>query len=447
MTNPLGGLLEHSLLGRALGHLANNVQGGPGGDSLGLPGGLPGSSGDDAPSPPQLPPGGPEGRHGGATTPPMGGPPLPQGPPSPTTGGPSLLQSPQGPITGGPSLSQGVWAPSPGSPVPHGMQNVFPNIVQQIGGVQSPGAVPGQVAAAATVAAPAVVPAPGYATGAAQPQLPPAASAAHAQPLGGGVPAAAHGLPAAQTSPTASLATTAPAAVAAAQAGTLLPATPAAVAPPPGSSESMPLAAGRPGDTAMPPRAEGLPLLARLAAALQLGAVAPPTIAPAAPSPGTPQTLNVAGLTTAPMAMPPTDARGAILPANDNAAMRRDIGPIAIAGHTLEGTQRRLARQRAYLLPQGLTRWLIAVGGTGAQLEDADSAQRALERAFQWLFWILMIVAYGCLAATVVALVGADGGLGTSGYGAGRAYAAGFALFGLLAGAAAWWLVRSMTRR
>jgi hypothetical protein len=62
------------------------------------------------------------------------------------------------------------------------------------------------------------------------------------------------------------------------------------------------------------------------------------------------------------------------------------------------------------------------------------------------MFWVLAIVAYGCLALAMVAL------LAGSGYGLlehvdiGRGHY-GFAFVGLLAGAGAWWLGRRISRR
>ena len=64
----------------------------------------------------------------------------------------------------------------------------------------------------------------------------------------------------------------------------------------------------------------------------------------------------------------------------------------------------------------------------------------------QWLFWLLAIIAYGCIAFAVVGLVpaGSLGGIerlvpeGRSGIG--------FVLAGLLAGAGAWWFARGLAR-
>lgn len=446
MTNPLGSLLDNSLLGRALDHLPN-LFGGQGAGQTGLSG-APGLSGDGLP-PEQLPlPGqqsGAEPGKGGAMPPqglpgpPSGGPPLPQGIPNPGPGGPTLPQGPSAPGTGGPLLPQAVGNATFGNPVfggpaPQGMQNVFPNIVQQLGNPLAQ-----SLPAAGLPAGARALPVPAAPT---QTALPTA------------VNNAAPGLPAGTTATTSAVTTALPAATpspVAANAQVAAPATSTPVTPARTNTESQPLPASRPGDAAMPPRTESIPLLNRLAAALQLGALAPSTAPAATLPPGTTQaTVNVAGSTVAPLTMPLTDARGAVLPANDNAAMRRDLGPAVIAGHTLEGTQRQLARQRAYLLPQGLNRWLAALGGIGAQTDDPEEIARAVERVFQWLFWVLAIVAYGCLAATILALIGGQNGWFApldSGQASVRSYVVGFAAFGLLSGGAAWWLARRAPQR
>ena len=439
MTNPLGGLLDNSLLGRALDHLPN-MFGGQGPGQAGLPG-APGLHDGDLPAG-QLPLPGQHGDSGPST----GGSLLPQGLPGAPTGGPTLPQGSFAPGTGGPLSPQAVGNTTFGNPVfggpaPQGMQNVFPNIAGQLGNPIAQAlpaiGVPVDARGLSVPAAPVPMQATPLAAANVAPGLPATASATATAlanspaTLAQAVPTA---MPAAASSPVTGSAQTA------------APATATPVTPPRANVESPPLSASRPGDAALAPRAENVPLLNRLAAALQLGALVPSTAPAATPPPGTTQaTVNVAGSTVTPLAMPPTDARGAILPANDNAAMRRDLGPTVIAGHTLEGTQRQLTRQRAYLLPQGLNRWLAALGGTGAQTDDPEEIARAVERAFQWLFWVLAIVAYGCLAATVLALVGGQSGWFAppgSGQASVRDYVVGFAAFGLLSGGVAWWLAR-----
>ena len=63
----------------------------------------------------------------------------------------------------------------------------------------------------------------------------------------------------------------------------------------------------------------------------------------------------------------------------------------------------------------------------------------------QWLFWMLAVIAYGCLAVAIVALVGSNSHMFD--YEASRSYTGWLALFGLLTGTVAWLLARRMSRR
>ena len=120
------------------------------------------------------------------------------------------------------------------------------------------------------------------------------------------------------------------------------------------------------------------------------------------------------------------------------------------AGYTGEGPQRRGLERSARTLPGGLSTLLTALGAqghTGASGRDRAAAERELrESVMQWLFWLLAIIAYGCIAFAVVGLVpaGSLGGIerlvpeGRSGIG--------FVLAGLLAGAGAWWFARGLAR-
>jgi len=104
-------------------------------------------------------------------------------------------------------------------------------------------------------------------------------------------------------------------------------------------------------------------------------------------------------------------------------------------GGRLDGFQAMLKRMRLAL-------------ATGADPQDVRNLRpdNGAWFALQWMFWVLAIVAYGCLALAMVAL------LAGSGYGLlenvdlGRGHY-GFAFVGLLAGAGAWWLGRRISRR
>ena len=66
----------------------------------------------------------------------------------------------------------------------------------------------------------------------------------------------------------------------------------------------------------------------------------------------------------------------------------------------------------------------------------------------QWLFWLLAIVAYGCIAYAIIGLLpaGSLGPVPGVDVGGGRGRTAGFAFAGLVAGAAAWWFARGLAR-
>src|SRR3546814_14411466 len=83
------------------------------------------------------------------------------------------------------------------------------------------------------------------------------------------------------------------------------------------------------------------------------------------------------------------------------------------AGHTVAGNHRRSLRSRLQGMPQGgMARLLWAMGAMG-HTGDAGQAgsEREIQRALQWLFWMLAVIAYGCVAVAILAFVGSDGRL------------------------------------
>src|SRR3546814_19607009 len=81
------------------------------------------------------------------------------------------------------------------------------------------------------------------------------------------------------------------------------------------------------------------------------------------------------------------------------------------AGHTVAGNQRRSLRSRLQGMPQaGMARLLWATGAMGHP-GDAGQAgsEREIQRALPWLFWMLAVIAYGCVAVAIVAFVGSAG--------------------------------------
>jgi hypothetical protein len=143
----------------------------------------------------------------------------------------------------------------------------------------------------------------------------------------------------------------------------------------------------------------------------------------------------------------PADARGVILPANDAvAALRGENVLNNPAGHTLDGAQRRSLRSRLGSMPQGgLARLLWAMGAAGHTNTGEAGAEREIARAMQWLFWMLALIAYGCVAAAIVIFVGSDGRLMDSV--ADRNSTAWLAMCGLATGVFAWAVARRISRR
>ncbi|MFC0717360.1 hypothetical protein [Luteimonas padinae] len=163
-------------------------------------------------------------------------------------------------------------------------------------------------------------------------------------------------------------------------------------------------------------------------------------------------TATVVGSTMAnapPVAAPVAEARNAGNPlaVNDRGAPAR---PDA-AGYTGtgEGPQRRSLDRRTRVAGGGLSALLAAMGAqghTGASGRDPGALERELrETTMQWLFWLLALIAYGCLGFAIIALLPVGGQvLGDSA----RTWTGGSALLGLLTAAVAWLVAKRLgTRR
>jgi len=139
------------------------------------------------------------------------------------------------------------------------------------------------------------------------------------------------------------------------------------------------------------------------------------------------------GAVVAPNAQAPV-ARGA-----DGAQAREN--QLAPAGHTLAGSLRRDTGKRGAGLPrQHPADALLALlpGRRRRRAEGEDTST-----SFQWLFWILTVIAYGALAVAIVAMIPSGGGLSD---GAGRpGYGAYALVIGALAAAASWWVGRRLS--
>jgi len=165
---------------------------------------------------------------------------------------------------------------------------------------------------------------------------------------------------------------------------------------------------------------------------------------------GTAAAVNVAGHTaaSAPPAAPQAgEARNLH---NPIAAIDRGAAPRPdAAGYTGEGPQRRSLDRNPRTLPGGLSTLLTALGvqgHTGASGRDPATVERELrETMMQWLFWLLAIVAYGCLGFAIVALLPVGSQLSDGG--TARGWTGGAALIGLFTAVAAWWLARKLGPR
>ncbi|GGJ96325.1 hypothetical protein [Luteimonas terricola] len=205
--------------------------------------------------------------------------------------------------------------------------------------------------------------------------------------------------------------------------------------------------------------AERMAMLQRAAAApMPLASTLPATTAANAAA-----TTNAAAIATA--AAGTTMATAPAAQAATQAVEARSVNPLIaadrgqviartdIAGtYTGEGPYRRGLRRAAKSLPGGLSTLLIALGAqgnTGAAGRDPAAIERELRAAMmQWLFWLLAIIAYGCVAFAIIGLLppGSLGG-GRVTPVDNRAWIGGFALAGLVAGLGAWWFARGMAHR
>ncbi|WP_186760863.1 hypothetical protein, partial [Vulcaniibacterium thermophilum] len=124
---------------------------------------------------------------------------------------------------------------------------------------------------------------------------------------------------------------------------------------------------------------------------------------------------------------------------------RTDAGP-GVPIYTAEGPFRRPLRRGLRMLPTALLQaWLSLAGHPATAAHARRAAEQDAERAFQWLFWAMTLVAYACLGVALIALLplgegGAPSALRT-GIGAGAL------LTGLGIALAAWWMARRMLRR
>jgi hypothetical protein len=220
---------------------------------------------------------------------------------------------------------------------------------------------------------------------------------------------------------------------------------------------------------ALSPRTEAAPLARADAAAERMAMLQRAPAAPMALATTTgPAAIqaSAAALAAAGTTMATAPAAPAAALATTQAGEARNVNPLVAGdrGHAIarpdgtgtytgEGPQRRGLRRSMRTLPGGLATLFTALGAqghTGAGGRDLRTVERELREAMlQWLFWLLAIIAYGCVAFALIGLMpsGSFGGI-VSGIGStgGRAWAGGFAVAGLIAGAAAWWFARGIAR-
>ncbi|MCD9029472.1 hypothetical protein LDO26_14855 [Luteimonas sp. BDR2-5] len=108
--------------------------------------------------------------------------------------------------------------------------------------------------------------------------------------------------------------------------------------------------------------------------------------------------------------------------------------------YTAEGPELR-RRNRIKVGAQQLGEWLVAFAhGRPHLVRPRDDTPNEITRAFQWLFWTLAIVAYGCLGLVLVSFLLSFGDIPAAP--AMRRWTGEFALAGLVAAVGAWWLGR-----
>lgn len=123
-------------------------------------------------------------------------------------------------------------------------------------------------------------------------------------------------------------------------------------------------------------------------------------------------------------------------PGTDAAAAQARDSQLAPAGHTLAGFLRRDQRRGGAAHDRRPENWALALLA-GARKRRVDDAEEQMA-SFQWLFWVLTIVAYGAIGLALVVMA-AGGARLTSAYG--TPSTAGYALIvGALAALASWFV-------
>ncbi len=131
-------------------------------------------------------------------------------------------------------------------------------------------------------------------------------------------------------------------------------------------------------------------------------------------------------------------------PGTDTAAAQaRDATQLAPAGHTIGGFLRRDLRRGPQPQDRRAENWALALIA-GARKRRANDAEEQMT-SFQWLFWVLTVVAYGAIGVALVMMAAGDARL-ISDYG--TPSSSGYALIiGAIAAAISWFIGRRLARR
>ncbi|WP_242111962.1 hypothetical protein [Luteimonas aquatica] len=168
----------------------------------------------------------------------------------------------------------------------------------------------------------------------------------------------------------------------------------------------------------------------------QLGASLRPDALPVNPAVQQAPTAALPGVAAgSTMAVSPTvDSRGVTLAANDRIPGVR--GELQAQGNTVAAGWRRRGRNK--FDPAADRPRLRALFRRD---QDADNGAQA----WQWLFWLLGLVAYASIALAIVALMPGGSGLFSDQHRSGTS--GGLIVLGCVSFAAAWWLARRIRRR
>lgn len=131
-------------------------------------------------------------------------------------------------------------------------------------------------------------------------------------------------------------------------------------------------------------------------------------------------------------------------PGTDTAAAQaRDASQLAPAGHTIAGFLRRDLRRGTQPNDRRTENWALALIA-GARKRRANDAEEQMT-SFQWLFWLLTVVAYGAIGVALVLMVIGDARLTSPG---GAPSLSGYALIvGAVAALASWHIGKRLSPR